>query len=412
MDSVAARGGFLAVAASHASSAALAGRDALGGAQLAARMADGVSLRTADVSSPSRLAVVARGDEPLPMGWLATGVAAATVVGRFLGGGRIRRELLDRGALLRGASDAEFALQRLAMSGQKRLVNRVVDAFSDLEGGYVAAVLTEDRLVVLSDPWGLRAMWVGDWGDGVALASDDRALRAIGVRAPRLVPAGEVWVLDGRVVRVIRPFPPRPTSPCLVERVAVAGPEGGPEGRPVAADRLALGREMARTSGAGFDVVVAMEGAEIVAQGFAAASGAPLVPALVGEETSVRAVTTLVSGRRVALIAALVGSGGAVRTAASALRDAGASAIGLRVALPPQIASCPYGLAGPAAELLAALHDASEDGLAGRLLVDNVIAMPAATAAATMGLESACVGCLGGPWPIRAETAEDQLPLF
>ncbi|HEV2104386.1 MAG TPA: asparagine synthase (glutamine-hydrolyzing) [Candidatus Eisenbacteria bacterium] len=167
-----------------------------------------------------------------------------TCNGEFYGALAQRRELLDRGHRLRGASDSEIALHLYEERG---------DAFlAELRGMFAFALFDRRarRLVVARDRLGIKPLYWHDDGERVAFASEARALlldprleRRVDERALaaylalRYVPApGTIWkdvrklepghmlVCDAGGVRVSRYWelpPEAPAAPAGDERAAL-----------------------------------------------------------------------------------------------------------------------------------------------------------------------------------------------
>ena len=132
---------------------------------------------------------------------------AIALSGRLTNGATVRRELLEGGALLHTRSDAEVLLHLIATSGQRRFVNRLVDALWRVEGAYALLVLTEDRLIAVRDPSGFRPLILGRLGEANAVATEQGAIRSIGGEIVRALRPGEMVVLDDRGVQSVEPFP-------------------------------------------------------------------------------------------------------------------------------------------------------------------------------------------------------------
>jgi amidophosphoribosyltransferase len=317
------------------------------------------------------------------VGFLPDGPVAVLVVGGLLA-------VPDVVAAAPSASEAVLELVR--RSAQRTAVNRFVDALGLVRGGFVAVMVTGDRLVVAADASGVRGAVVARLGGGHVVASDLRALPEGSVSARAVLP-GEVVVVDAEGASALRPFARRPEAACLMEAMCTAQPDERVGRRSAEAWRRELGVLLAR-HGMPDDASVVAAGepaAEAVALAFASVVGAPLEP-LVG--TDGRASAARVAGRGVVLISASGGEGVAV----DALLRAGASTVHVRRARPDLTARCPFGFRPVEGDPPSA---AASDRA---LRLDELSPL--------LGAGGWCDACVGGIAPWSTESADVQLPLF
>lgn len=343
-----------------------------------------------------RLVAASWGSAGVAAGRCAVGGVGVAIAGGFVARDRHRAAWLADGALFRSSSDAELLLHRLARSRQRTLVNRVVDALVDLDGGYALAVVGEDRLVVARDPRGIRPLFAGERLDGSWACSERAPLVELGVRDVREVPPGTMLVLDGRNPRAVTPFAPRDNAPCCIEVAVLHGP--AEEG--VWAAREALGRDLAeRAPCPAADLVLGFDDGG-VASGFAASGGMPYATLWLGPPDAAQVPPPAVRGRRVALVLTWMPAATAARRLVTALQASGAQEVHLRAALPPTVGPCRFGIdlppSGP--------PEGRDAGEVARWIGATSVGFGTVP-------HQGCAGCLGGRWPV-ADEAADQLPLF
>lgn len=409
-----------------------------------AAVLDGAQLR--QLTGPAALGLVygsgaARGGamdeappERLVFGRYSGGQVAIALAGRFTNGTRLRRELHEQGAVLHGPSDAEVLLQLVARSGQRTLVNRLVDALWKVQGAYAIVVATEDRVVALRDPRGFRPLVVGHVGDGVALATEDAAIRFIGGKALREVAPGELVVLDGRGAVTVSPFPRQPRARCAQELISLSSQDATVFQRDTWTIRRELGARLATAAPCPeAEVVIGLPGAaHAAAQGFAERSGTPWACGFVagrdlggrleeppggmprlGARLRWTAVPALVRGKRVVLVAPSLVTGRGLERAVALLADVGAQEVHLRIMAPPIRAACCYGVATPTTDELVAHTRGEGPELAMHLGVPSLRFLPLDALREVLGGgEGLCDACLGGEQPLPPEEPDDQLPLF
>jgi len=387
-----------------------------------------IALPSPTVETPGR----SRGDK-LVFGRLTTGQVACAMTGHFTNGARLRRELTKSGALFQTLSDAELLLHLLAQSSQRTFVNRLVDALWKVQGAYCLVVMTEEHLVAVRDPSGFRPLVLGRLGDAMVVATEDSAVRFVGGEFRRDVRPGEMVVFDGRLHQGVRPFPPADLHPCVHEFVSLARPDAQVFGRAVHPVQVALGERLAKDSPCvTADVVIPVPGAEAHAHGFAKAADKPLLDGILrdpftlrrleeppaglpnfGTRTHFRPIPAAVAGRVVCLVTPSLTTGHVLREAVTLLLEAGAHEVHLRIASAQIRATCPYGVASPAAEQLATEHQGDAAQWLGTASVAwlSLAALQQIAAGTTPG-DGRCDACFSGKIPLVYEESDDQLPLF
>lgn len=349
----------------------------------------------------------------LVLGRCRGSAVAVAVNGRFTNGARLRQDLSDDGALFLGPTDSELLLHLVASSGQRRFVNRLVDALWKVDGAYALLLVSEDHLIAVRDPSGHRPLVLGRFGDAHVFASEDGAIRAAGGEVRREVYPGEMIIVDARGMSSVQPFAAREVRRCAQEVVALARNDATIAGTAVHTARFALGEELGRSFPCpGADLVCAVPGADPLAQGYAEATGVRFGGALVREPPDVRtrAVSALVHERTVVLVAPSLGTGRDVRSSVRRLLEAGASAVHLRVGSPPVLSSCPFGVGSPLPEELVAVR--TPDGAAEAVGAATVAWLSLDATRRIVGPNGvgSCESCFV---PRSAsEQADDQLPLF
>ena len=267
----------------------------------------------------------------------------------------LREALVSDGAIFQSTSDSEVILHLIARSRKQKVVDRFIDALSQVEGGYALVALTNKKLMGVRDPLGIRPLVLGDLGGKAVLASETRALDMIGARFVRDVEHGEMVVISAEGVESLRPFPAAKARPCVLEYIYFAMPDSVVNGRSVYDVRKRLGRRVAEESGVPVDVVVPVPDSGVpAALGYAQASGIPfemgiirnhyvgrtfIQPTQDARELSVRMKLNpnraVLAGKRVMLIDDSIVRGTTSVRVVRMVREAGASEVHLRSASPP-----------------------------------------------------------------------------
>ncbi|MEP0710213.1 amidophosphoribosyltransferase [Parvibaculum sp.] len=303
----------------------------------------------------------------------------------------LRNELVRGGAIFQSTSDSETILQLVAQSRQPRLMDRFVDALSQIQGAYALVALTNKKLIGARDPLGIRPLILGKLAGAPILCSETVALDIIGAEFVREIEPGEIVVATKDGIESIRPFPPQQVRPCVFEYIYFARPDSIVGGKSVYNVRKRLGQELARESGVDADVVIPVPDSGVPAAiGYAAESGVPFELGIIrnhyvgrtfieptqhirqlGVKLKHNANRAIVQGKRIVLVDDSVVRGTTSIKIVKMMYEAGAKEVHLRVASPPITHSDFYGIDTPEREqLLASNYDL--EGMRSYIGVDSL----------------------------------------
>lgn len=293
----------------------------------------------------------------------------------------LRDQLVSEGAIFQSTSDSEVILHLIARSRKGKVVDRFIDALSQVEGGYALVALTNKKLIGVRDPLGIRPLVLGDLNGRAVFASETRALDMIGARFVRDVEHGEMIVVSEAGIQSLRPFPAAKARPCVFEYVYFAMPDSVVNGRSVYEVRKRLGRRLAQESHVPVDVVVPVPDSGVpAALGYAQECGVPfemgiirnhyvgrtfIQPSQGAREMGVRMKLSpnraVLTGKRVMLIDDSIVRGTNSLRVVRMVREAGAAEVHLRSASPQIKWPDYYGIDMPdRADLLAANRSLEE----------------------------------------------------
>src|ERR1700677_1028458 len=91
----------------------------------------------------------------------ARGSLAVCHNGNLTNADEVRAELEGRGSIFQSTSDTEVLVHLVARSSQVSIEDRVCDALARVKGAYSLLFLTEDSVVAVRDPMGIRPMCLG-----------------------------------------------------------------------------------------------------------------------------------------------------------------------------------------------------------------------------------------------------------
>jgi amidophosphoribosyltransferase len=349
------------------------------------------------------------------------------------------RELRDRlrrdGSIFQTSSDTEVVLHLYARSREHTVEDALVESISQVSGAFSFALLTKDRLIAARDPHGFRPLALGRLGDAYIVCSETCALDLIGATYVRDVEPGELLIISDGGLRSLRPFPKAPLSHCVFEHVYFARPDSYVFGKSVNQVRTELGRILAQESTVPADVVCPIPDSGVCcATGFAEASGIPMQMGLIRNHYvgrtfiqpqqairhfSVRIklnpVRSVLDGQRVILVDDSIVRGTTSRKIVKMVRAAGAREVHMRIACPPTISPCFYGVDTPSrSELIAATHSLEE--IREFIEADTLayLSLDGLRRAVSPEQGSYCTSCYTGVYPVafpRDEQAYLQLAL-
>ncbi|HET6388116.1 amidophosphoribosyltransferase [Hyphomicrobium sp.] len=293
----------------------------------------------------------------------------------------LRRELISSGAICQSTSDTEVILHLLSRSKKRRIVERLVDAIRQVEGSYALVCLTNDMMIGVRDPIGIRPLVIGRLGQSYVLASETCALDMVGAEFVREVDNGEVVVITDEGLESHRPFPLRPARPCIFEYIYFARPDSIVGGQTVYDIRKRMGVELAREAPTAADVIVPIPDSGVPAAiGFSQQSGIPFELGIIrnhyvgrtfiepeqrirqlGVKLKHSANSGVIRGNRVVLIDDSVVRGTTSKKIVQLIRDAGATEVHMRISSPPITHPDFYGIDTPSKKDLLAANMSLEE---------------------------------------------------
>lgn len=360
----------------------------------------------------------------------------------------LKRALVKRGCLFQSTTDSEVFVHLIAISLYATVLDRLIDALKQVTGAYSLVALTNDMLIGVRDPLGVRPLILGqtNGADGISpgwvLASESCALEMVGAEFVRDIEPGEIVAIDRSGVRSLKPFSPQKPRFCVFEYIYFARPDSILEGHSVYAARKRIGRELARESPIEADLIVPVPDSGVpAAMGFAEQSGVPFELGIIrnhyvgrtfieptdqirhlGVRLKHSANRAILEGRRVVLVDDSIVRGTTSQKIVEMVRGAGAREVHMRISSPPTTHSCFYGIDTPErGKLLAARNSVAE--MAQLIGVDSLafismdglyraLGQPGRDAAAP----AFCDACFSGDYPIaltdHAEPRQAQLSLL
>ncbi len=182
----------------------------------------------------------------------------------------LRNKLVEDGAIFYTTSDTETIVQLIAKSKRPKTIDKVIDAIFQIQGGYALVMLTQNSLIGVRDPYGIRPLVIGKLGNSYVLASETCAFDIIGAKFVREVENGELVLIENNVLKSIKPFPAKKVRPCVFEYIYFSRPDSLIGGKTAYEHRKNIGRELAKENDTDADIVVPVpDSGNAAAMGFA-----------------------------------------------------------------------------------------------------------------------------------------------
>jgi len=296
-------------------------------------------------------------------------------------------------------------------------------------GAYSLVFMDEHALYAARDPHGFRPLVlgrlapevaVGEAKSGWVVASETAALDIVGAAFVREIAPGELVRIDENGVSSRTIASARVTG-CLFEHVYLARPDTTLSGRGVHATRVEVGRRLAKEHPVEADLVIPVpESGTPAAIGFAEASGIPFGQGLVknsyvgrtfiqpsqtirqrGIKLKLNPLREAIAGRRIVAVDDSIVRGNTQRALVAMLREAGAVEVHVRVASPPVMSPCFYGIDFASRdELIAGSLDTEE--IRASIGADSLgyVSLDGLIEATTLPADRLCRACFDGHYPV------------
>lgn len=312
---------------------------------------------------------------------LASGGFAIAHNGNISNALKLRNELVRNGSIFQSTSDTEVIIHLVATSKYRTLLDKFIDALRQVEGAYSLICMTSEGMIACRDPLGIRPLVMGRLGDAYIFASETVALDLVGAEYERSVEPGELIVISHGELRSHRPFGQRAARPCIFEHVYFSRPDSIVDGNSVYSVRKEIGAQLAIESPVEADYVIPVpDSGTPAALGYAEQSGIPFELGIIrshyvgrtfiqpgdgvrhlGVKLKHNANRPLVNGKKIVLVDDSIVRGTTSLKIVQMMREAGAAEVHMRIASPPTMHSCFYGVNTPKREkLLAAIKSISQ----------------------------------------------------
>jgi amidophosphoribosyltransferase len=321
---------------------------------------------------------------------------------------------------LNATTDSDLLTALLAARPDVSVEQAAIDVLPKLRGAYSLVFMDEHTLYAARDPQGVHPLVLGRLDRGWVVTSETAALDIVGASYVREIEPGELIAIDEDGLRS-QHFANADPKGCLFEYVYIARPDTTISGRNVHSTRLEVGRRLAKEHPVEADLVIPVpESGTPAAIGFAEASGIPYGLGLVknsyvgrtfiqpsqtirqlGIRLKLNPLRDVIRGKRLVVVDDSIVRGNTQRALVRMLREAGALEVHVRIASPPVVSPCFYGIDfASKAELIASGLDI--DGVRASIGADSLgyISLEGLVAASEQPKTRLCRACFDGVYPI------------
>ena len=388
--------------------------------------------------------------------------------GQLVNHAQLRTQLEDGGSTFSSSSDSEVILKLIvrkyienggklgspntgdksAEENVKRFIDAVVQTAGLIKGSFALCIMTENMLIGVRDPNGIRPLCLGilnQGGESLPLARTSLLTTPSSGGHPRNTPeksfsyifASETCAIDavnGKFLRDLEPgeivvvtkeglssikYSEEKKRTCIFEYVYFARPDSAIDGISVQNARYRMGEVLARESSVEADVVIGVPDSGIgAALGYAKASGIPYVTGIIKNKyigrtfiaptqaeresmvfVKLNAIKSDLEGKRVIVIDDSIVRGTTSRRLVQILRRAGAREVHFRVSSPPVKFPCYLGIDTPSkAELISSTHEL--ESIRKEIGADSLSFISLEGMLEALGADSFCNGCFNGEYPV------------
>ena len=351
--------------------------------------------------------------------------------GNIINATPLRDELQERGYHFRTGSDSEVIANLILASPGPNWQKRIEHAMHRLQGAYSLAILTEEELIAVRDPFGVRPLCLGAIDNGWSIASESCALDHIGAQFIREIEPGEIVVIDSHGMKGLNETEGRKAL-CIFEYIYFARPDSIIQGKLLYPAREAMGRILAEEYPVDADLVMGVpDSATAAGIGYSNGSGIPYCEGLLknryvgrtfiepdqrmrelGVQLKFNPLSDIIAGKRLVVVDDSIVRGTTTPRVVSLLKKAGAAEVHLRICAPPIRHPCFFGVDMASKwELIAARKTIPE--IREHLGADSLgyLSLEGLIRAVDLPRDIFCLACFTGSYPIPVQIEMDKLAL-
>jgi amidophosphoribosyltransferase len=285
--------------------------------------------------------------------------------GNLVNSEELKRDLENHGSIFQSTSDSEVFAHLIKKDRNHNRLEAIKNALNQIEGAFAFLALSKDKLYIMRDKNSLRPLSLGKLNGGYVVSSETCAFEIVGAEFVRDILPGEVLIID-KDNQIKSDFYAKKTyqNMCAMEYIYFSRPDSDIEGINVHKTRKQAGRILARNNPVEADIVIGVpDSSTSAAMGYSEEAKIPMEMGLIknkyvgrtfiqpsqkmrekGVKMKLSPVRSLVEGKRVVLVDDSIVRGTTSVKIIQLLREAGATEVHMRIAAPPIMAPCFYGV--------------------------------------------------------------------
>lgn len=381
--------------------------------------------------------------ERQPMMWQgAVGEIAVAFSGNIINSKDLLKEMKDRGEAFYHGLDIEI-ISKLIMQ-EKNIITGISKLSEKIKGAYSLVVLTHEGIYAARDIYGFRPLMLGEKSGTFIVSSESRAVQDIGINKFRDVMPGEIVFMSKEGFETKKQLESPRRAHCAFEWAYTASMDSKIDGLYVQEARNNLGKRLAerdlKEGGIKADLVAPVPMSGIGhSLGYHMFSGLPYQEVFLYNRYADRSYTQLTQDARermaqnklsvlkyatmdksIVLCDDSIVRGTQIKNKVRDLKNAGAKEVHVRIACPPLMYPCDFGISTRtykelvAREYITKGDIATLDQLRGleawiaeKIGADSVKynSLDAFVGALNMPRDSLCLKCWDGKWPMDTHSA-------
>ncbi len=370
--------------------------------------------------------------QPLVMTY-RSGQLALAHNGNLINSSALREKMEEGGTTFQTTLDTEIIANLIAKYSKQGLIEAIKKTMLFIKGSYALIIMTQNELIGIRDPQGIRPLALGKLENSYAISSESCAFDAVDGEYVRDIRPGEIVVINKDGLKSYQAQSTLQTALCVFEYVYFARPDSDIDGISVYRSREQMGIKLAQAYPIEADLVGGVpDSATPAATGYATQSGIPFTKALaknryVGRtfiqpsqalrdravKLKLNAMKRNVHGKKLILIDDSIVRGTTSKKIVEMLKLAGAREVHMLISSPPVICPCFFGIDTPSHEQLIGSKNSVEE-IRKIIGADTLHYLSIEDMLKTV--EGAgcnfCVGCFNGKYPIDIKEALAETEKF
>ncbi len=307
--------------------------------------------------------------------------------GNIINSKPLRESLKKMGSIFQGTNDTELFLHLIARNENSDMLTCLKEELPKLEGAFSMVMLTDKQLIAARDPQGFRPLVLGEievnGGKAKVVSSETCAFDLIGAKFIREIEPGEIYYCnDKEEGSFFLEDVPKQKSQCVFEHVYFSRPDSVVFGNSVYETRKKLGCHLAIEDGdMNADLVIPVPDSGVPAAiGYSQQSGLPFELGIIrnhyvgrtfiepkqsirnfGVKVKLNPQEAILKGKKIIVVDDSLVRGTTSQKIINLVRAFGAKEVHMRIAAPPTIGPCYYGVDTPSKDQLIASSHSNEE---------------------------------------------------